>query len=99
LHQLGPSETAFEPRGNLPNVGDYIEKYGDTRHTPLQFCAGCHMGPGVTSFMSYVQIFEGDKFRAPRFTTEAGEQEIAIQHLISLTAWKLLDNFMKLPRS
>jgi hypothetical protein len=93
LHELGATETAFVP-GPLVEDVDFIDRYGDTRGSPLRFCLGCHEGPGIVSVMSYSQMFEEKKFVSPRSSAEAAEEGIARARLESLATWQWLSRIM-----
>jgi hypothetical protein len=100
LHQVGEDETAFDGGGMIqmeqPFGFDYVERYGDTKHLPLRFCAGCHEGPGVTSFMSYAQLVFGDRrLVSLHQSDEAAEQAVAIKRLELQTQWKRLHKLLQ----
>ena len=94
LHELGARETAFEASRLSVQDFDYVEKYGDARGAPLRSCGGCHVGPGVISFMTYSQMLSETKFLAPRAATEIQEDAIARNYLQSTTSWKMLREMM-----
>ncbi len=92
LHELGAMEAAFVA-GPLVEDVDFIDKYGDTRGSPLRFCLGCHSGPGIVSVMTYSQMFEEKKFLMPR-SVESAEEARAIGYLESLGSWQSLSYLM-----
>jgi len=74
---------------------DYVELYGDAKNSPLRSCSGCHEGPGVTSFMTYAQIFASTRLVSLHPTDEAAEGAVAIKSLESQSTWKRLRELMK----
>jgi hypothetical protein len=92
LHELSEMEPAFVTGPLIEDV-DFIDKYGDTRGSPLHFCLGCHQGPGVVSVMTYSQMFEEKKFLMPR-SAAVSEEAVAIRYLESLGSWRSLNRMM-----